>query len=551
MYRREFVFILPTLSLLPKTYYISSVNSLSFSLDIYSVSLHIYVNLIYLHFIVIYGLLCDFINMFCTEVTSRCISVLRSLSALSALSTRTWRVRSSVSRPAPHAGRLFHSLLFAWFWFVSLSDNNYSTSTFYIWVSLLGTLRLIWALVIQRRHSALRRSPSHAGGYSAQTSFIHPLKHVGAASWSRAPPQNYWNWPEVGWVRRIAGFVDRVNEGVFPGLGDFRERERCWSWPNAEAPYLSRQMTCGPCGWIHRPRRRRPNHSYQTLSRAARTVTAATGWACRHLHAAVCTAGLRFPQVSHLAGDAGAHTHKKKNDSVRLAWHWVACGRLSRSPRPVESPATWHRAPPPVCAGECHDRCHAVSQIAWLGSGSSPWCPLAVWFQTKKLAVWFPWPSQLALEHHLDLPWCRAYSSWCVTPVVSESQTGTLFALPARFIQIRIVRTDFVFPEYGHYFHVQLFNFLQLLIDTFHLHLDEARFEFFSIQLLQSNGDYSFQVPTLRFHRFQYFFRFDVRHLRVWLFDNVWIFICLCFLFICIHVICSLITQYYVWSMNF
>ena len=24
-----------------------------------------------------------------------------------------------------------------------------------------------------------------------QTSFIHPLKHVGAASWSRAPPQDY------------------------------------------------------------------------------------------------------------------------------------------------------------------------------------------------------------------------------------------------------------------------------------------------------------------------------------------------------------------------
>ena len=84
----------------------SAFNSSSFSLDICSVSLHIYVNLIYLHFIVIYGLLCDFINMFCTEVTSRCISVLRSLSALSALSTRTWRVRSSVSRPAPHAGRL-------------------------------------------------------------------------------------------------------------------------------------------------------------------------------------------------------------------------------------------------------------------------------------------------------------------------------------------------------------------------------------------------------------------------------------------------------------
>ena len=71
MYRSEFVFILPTLSLLPKTYYIFSVNSLSVSLDICSISLHIYVNLIYLHFIVIYGLLCDFINMFCTEATSR------------------------------------------------------------------------------------------------------------------------------------------------------------------------------------------------------------------------------------------------------------------------------------------------------------------------------------------------------------------------------------------------------------------------------------------------------------------------------------------------
>ena len=258
MYRREFVFILPTLSLLPKTNYISSVNSLSFSLDIYSVSLHIYVNLIYLHFIVIYGLLCDFINMFCTEVTSRCISVLRSLSALSALSTRTWRVRSSVSRPAPHAGRLFHSLLFAWFWFVSLSDNNYSTSTFYIWVSLLGTLRLIWALVIQRRHSALRRSPSHAGGYSAQTSFIHPLKHVGAASWSRAPPHVLvtptWSgparrdlvtptWSGPAWcdlaqpVRRSARDVystwpESTSEGeLCVNLEVSNRTESCWSSP--------------------------------------------------------------------------------------------------------------------------------------------------------------------------------------------------------------------------------------------------------------------------------------------------------------------------------
>ena len=49
----------------------SAFNSLSVLLDICSVSLHIYVNLIYLHFIVIYGLLCDFINMFCTEATSR------------------------------------------------------------------------------------------------------------------------------------------------------------------------------------------------------------------------------------------------------------------------------------------------------------------------------------------------------------------------------------------------------------------------------------------------------------------------------------------------
>ena len=31
--------------------------------------------------------------------------------------------------------------------------------------------------------------------------------------------------PEVGWVRRIAGFVNGVNEGVFPGLGDIRERD--------------------------------------------------------------------------------------------------------------------------------------------------------------------------------------------------------------------------------------------------------------------------------------------------------------------------------------
>ena len=42
----------------------SAFNSLSVSLDICSVSLHIYVNLINLHFIVICGLLCDFINRY-------------------------------------------------------------------------------------------------------------------------------------------------------------------------------------------------------------------------------------------------------------------------------------------------------------------------------------------------------------------------------------------------------------------------------------------------------------------------------------------------------
>ena len=36
--------------------------------------------------------------------------------------------------------------------------------------------------------------------------------------------RNDENWPEVGWVRRIAGFVNGVNEGVFPGLGDIRGR---------------------------------------------------------------------------------------------------------------------------------------------------------------------------------------------------------------------------------------------------------------------------------------------------------------------------------------
>ena len=32
------------------------------------------------------------------------------------------------------------------------------------------------------------------------------------------------NWPEVGWVRTIDGFVSRVNEGMFPGLVYIRER---------------------------------------------------------------------------------------------------------------------------------------------------------------------------------------------------------------------------------------------------------------------------------------------------------------------------------------
>ena len=36
---------------------------------------------------------------------------------------------------------------------------------------------------------------------------------------------DYGNWPEVGWVRRITGFMDRVNEGVFPGLRNIRERD--------------------------------------------------------------------------------------------------------------------------------------------------------------------------------------------------------------------------------------------------------------------------------------------------------------------------------------
>ena len=36
--------------------------------------------------------------------------------------------------------------------------------------------------------------------------------------------RNNGNWPEVGWVQRIASFVNRVNEGVFPGLGYIRER---------------------------------------------------------------------------------------------------------------------------------------------------------------------------------------------------------------------------------------------------------------------------------------------------------------------------------------
>ena len=112
MYRREFVFILPTLSLLLKHIIFSPFNSLSVSLDICSVSLHIYVNLIYLHFIVIYGLLCDFINMFCTEVTSRSISVLRPLSALSAPSSRTWRVRSSSAAPRLTPGGCFPCIQF-------------------------------------------------------------------------------------------------------------------------------------------------------------------------------------------------------------------------------------------------------------------------------------------------------------------------------------------------------------------------------------------------------------------------------------------------------
>ena len=91
----------------------SAFNSLSVSLDICSVSLHIYVNLIYRHFIVIYGLLCGFIDMFCTEATSRSISVLRPLSALSAPSSRTWRVRSSSAAPRLTPGGCFPCIQFS------------------------------------------------------------------------------------------------------------------------------------------------------------------------------------------------------------------------------------------------------------------------------------------------------------------------------------------------------------------------------------------------------------------------------------------------------
>ena len=37
--------------------------------------------------------------------------------------------------------------------------------------------------------------------------------------------RNYRYWPEVGRVGRIAGFMDGMNEGMFPGLGDIRERD--------------------------------------------------------------------------------------------------------------------------------------------------------------------------------------------------------------------------------------------------------------------------------------------------------------------------------------
>ena len=55
--------------------------------------------------------------------------VLRHDYSISLLDSLTCEAVALISRPAPHAGRLFCSLLFAWFWFVSLSDNNYSTST--------------------------------------------------------------------------------------------------------------------------------------------------------------------------------------------------------------------------------------------------------------------------------------------------------------------------------------------------------------------------------------------------------------------------------------
>ena len=28
------------------------------------------------------------------------------------------------------------------------------------------------------------------------------------------------DWPEVGWIRGIAGFVNRIDKGMFPGFGD-------------------------------------------------------------------------------------------------------------------------------------------------------------------------------------------------------------------------------------------------------------------------------------------------------------------------------------------
>ena len=76
--------------------------SSSVSLDICSVSLHIYVNLIYLHFIVIYGLLCDFINVLYRGNVTLNICVSSSLcSLISHVAFVPVRSSSATSRHTP------------------------------------------------------------------------------------------------------------------------------------------------------------------------------------------------------------------------------------------------------------------------------------------------------------------------------------------------------------------------------------------------------------------------------------------------------------------